>query len=372
LSNRSKRYKKTDPPESRSFKGFDLGEQPNILGSGDFSFIELLNSAKIFACAYGLQQVEGFSQPVPFLALVGENQAGLEKAFEVFAGWGCESDGDVVDIHVLLRSDGTYQVWIWPEMERALYKIVPETNLYRANFVNAAWIKQLDTTHPAMHKLRRYCDLPISPVLFTAATGDPRDVPRDSLRVAPVSRLPRLIKFDLKIVAEGGKLGKPPFYPNEKDIPREARDDPTKAMLPHTYCWRRRKTMDIVFPISRERVRRVGLVARVRSLPGYANVTETQVVQAAINLMLSNEITPGDRHYSEITDRFTETVWAKIANRRETADNKSEPATYEPSAIARQIDLDVRHVLRQRGVPIRGVKFSSLQGIFRRKGYIDD
>jgi hypothetical protein len=138
----------------------------------NLSFIDFLNSAKIFACAYGLQQVEGFPQLVPFLALAGENQAGLEQAFKVFAAWGCESDGDVVDIHVLLRSDGTYQVWVWPEIERTLYRIVPETNLYRANLFNMAWIKKLETTNPAIHDLRRYCDLPISPVLLHSRCRD--------------------------------------------------------------------------------------------------------------------------------------------------------------------------------------------------------
>jgi hypothetical protein len=99
---------------------------------------------------------------------------------------------------------------------------------------------------------------------------------------------------------------------------------------------------------------------------------KTQVVQAAINLMLSSEIAPDDRHYSKITDKFMETVWSKITNRRELADNGTEPTQYELAVIAQQIDLDIRHVLRQRGVPVSGAKFSTLQGLFRRKGYIDD
>src|SRR5467141_2998432 len=94
------------------FKGFDLGEQQTVMGVADFSFIEFLNNAKVFACAYGVQGVEGFPQPIPYLALVGENRAGFEEAFKVFARWGCQSDGDVVDVHMALRSDGTYQIWV--------------------------------------------------------------------------------------------------------------------------------------------------------------------------------------------------------------------------------------------------------------------
>jgi hypothetical protein len=372
LKKKSRIRKKNNSNVASSFKGFDLGEHQTILSVADFSFIEFLNNAKVFACAYGVKGMEEFPQPVPFLGLIGENRAGFEQAFKVFAGWGCEADGDIVDIHIALRNDGTYQLWVGPETERTLHRIVPEASLYRADFFNVVWVKKFDTTNPQIQQLHRHCDSAISPVLFTAAVGDSQYATRDSPRFTFVDGLPRLIKLDLKITAERDKPGDPRFHVKEYDIPKKERDDPRKVMSPYTYCWRRRKTIDIAFPVSRERVRRAGLVGQIRSLPGYTDVSETQVVQAAINLMLSSEIAPDDRHYSKITDKFMETVWSKITNRRELADNGTEPTQYELAVIAQQIDLDIRHVLRQRGVPVSGAKFSTLQGLFRRKGYIDD
>jgi hypothetical protein len=110
----------------------------------------------------------------------------------------------------------------------------------------------------------------------------------------------------------------------------------------------------------------------VRSLPAFADVSETQVVQAAINLVLSDELISGDRYYSKIEKDLSEQIWNHVAQRYEIADSQPKPLDQNPAVIGHQLALDVRHILGQHGVPTSGKKFVKLQALYRRKGYIDD
>lgn len=341
----------------------------NVMAVSDVEFNQALIDAGVFCCAYGHRQVKGFPAPIPSLTLVGENRAAFERAFEHFAHWGCVEDGDSVDIHMMLKLNGTYEMWIGPEIERSTYRMVPQAELYRPLMFNVSWVKSFDSTQPVVRNLKRYCESPISPVAVTAALGNPRRL--NVNRIDPIDGLPRLVKFELQIIDEGEAGADPRFHPrNEHPKPnREALGDP---LSPAEYCRRRKRTIDIAFPVSRERVRRSGLLNRVRELPTFAHVSDTQVVQAAINLMLSAELSPGDRHYSQIAKGLSKKIWDHIASRFETANGKLSPADQEPAIVARQLELDVRHVLMQHGVPTAGERFEKLQAFFRRKGYIDD
>jgi len=335
----------------------------------DFDFNKGLIEAGVFACAYGYERVAGFPTPIPALTLVGKKPEGFERAFAHFARWGCERDGDTVDIDLLLKLDGTYEMWIGPEIERVMYRTVPQADLCRPMMLNVAWVKSFDSTHPAVRELKEYCKAAISPVVVTAARGDPTNP--DITQIKTIANLPRLVKFNLRVVEEAESGDDPRFRVRDRP-PDPRRSDPREPLSPEEYCWRRKRSLDVAFPVSRERVRRSGLVLRVRELPGFEQVVESQVVQAAINLMLSAELVPGDRHYSQVAGDLPGKIWSRVFSRTETANNDVRPADQEPTAVAQQLELDVRCVFLQHGVSTAGKTFGEVQALFRRNGYVDD
>lgn len=338
-----------------------------VLSSIDFN--KALVDAGVFSCAYGFKEIEGFPRPIPSLMLVGENPDGFEAAFQHFSRWGCEEDGDVVDVHMVLRVNGTYEMWIGPEPERSMYRRVPQADLYRPWMFNVSWIKKFDSTQPFVRELKRYCESAISPVAFGAAKGDPKT--KDINSITPINGLPRLVKFELKIIEES-ECGDDPRFRMSQKRPKH-QQSPTRAPLsPQKLRASRRRILDVAFPVSRERIRRSGLLESVRDLPGFSAVTETQVVQAAVNLMLSAELVRGDHHYSQIGRDLAQQIWNHVSGRFEFANGVDTPLEAEPMIVAHQLELDVHDVLMKVGVPTAGRAFVQLQAEFRRMGYVDD
>jgi hypothetical protein len=78
--------------------GYDLGHRKHIIALADISFQNALIDAQIVACGYGYHRPTGFPTPIPALTLVATHEEPIRQAFEEFKRWGCEHDGDVVDI----------------------------------------------------------------------------------------------------------------------------------------------------------------------------------------------------------------------------------------------------------------------------------
>jgi len=145
-----------------SNKGFDLGEQMGVMGISSPDLSKTLADAGVFSCAYGYDKVQGLASPLPAITLIGENAKAFKDVFEQFKNWGCEEDGDVVDIGILLHNDGSYEMRIGPELERAMYRTIPQAALCRSHMMNVYWLKMFDTTHPVLRKLEEYCRRSIS------------------------------------------------------------------------------------------------------------------------------------------------------------------------------------------------------------------
>ena len=138
---------------------------------------------------------------------------------------------------------------------------------------------------------------------------------------------------------------------------------------PVVYAQLRRKTIDVAFPVSRERIRRAALGGVVRAFEGFKDVANNQIEQAAINLLLSAEIAEGRAHFAGFGGDFRKLVWTHILNRIERADGKDTVAGLDPRTVANQIELDVMATLTRSGGRPRGTHFRSLQALFRQKGY---
>ena len=343
--------------------GFDFGERPVVAAMTDTSFNQALIDGKVIGCAYGFSFIPGFSEMIPLLTFVGTNEEGLRDAFEQFRAWGCEDDGDVVDIHLLLNNDGSYRAWLGPETRRLLFRCIPQADLFEPLVLNLSWIKGMDTTNPFLFELKEYLASKITPVAISAATIS-TDKPLATSNLIDMADLPGFVKFDLQILHETDHPDDPRFKLLKEGPPRRG-----PKTSPKKQAEVRERLFDVAFPVLRERVRRSGLCEDLRKQELLKEVREVQVVQAAANLILSDELNRGDRHYLQLAGDRPEQIWEHLRNRREWADGIDQVVGLSQDAVAQQIELDVRHVLARVGVPAASMKFASLQQMFLRKGY---
>lgn len=365
---RSKKKSKDRTSTQQVERGFDFGDRKHIIALADISFQQALSDAQIVACGYGYHQPTGFPGPIPALTLLATHEEPLRQAFEEFRRWGCEHDGDVVDMNILLKKDGTYELRVSPETDRAMFRLVRQADLYHPLMVHAWWVKPFDSTHPMLRDLKRYTDGALHPISVWAGMAPESLNPAD---IKHIDGLPEFIKFDLQIIDEESVVGDPRFAFRNKGRKRP-RGLPSPKPTPEDLCLGRRKMFDLAFPVSRERVRRSGLVEEVRTLPIFETVSETQVVQAAINLILSNELVGGDRHYTKAGQDLQTEIWKHIDKRLEMATGENLGTEIDASAVAHQLELDVGYALALHKISTRSKPFSDLQERFRRDGYIDD
>jgi hypothetical protein len=365
---RSKKKSKDRTSMRKVERGFDFGDRKHIIALADISFPQALSDAQIVACGYGYHQPTGFPGPIPLLTLVATREEPLRQAFEEFKRWGCEHDGDVVDMNLHLKKDGTYEMRIAPEADRAMFRLVRQADLYYPLMMHAWWIKPFDSIHPMLRELKQYTDSTFHPVSISAGMAPESRNPAD---IKPIQGLPELIKFDLQIVDEESVVGDPRFSLRNKGRKRP-RGLPDPKLTPEELCLGRKKLLDVAFPVSRERVRRSGLVDEVRTFSLFEAVSETQIVQASINLILSNELVSGDRHYTKASQDLQTQIWKHIDKRLEMAVGENLGREIDSSAVAHQLELDVRYALALHKISTKSTPFSDLQERFRRDGYIDD
>jgi hypothetical protein len=265
-----------------------------------------------------------------------------------------------------LKNDGTYEMRVAPEADRAMFRIVRQAELYQPLMVHAWWVKPFDSTHPMLRELKRYTETALHPVSIWAGMA-PKN--RNPAEIKPIDGLPEFIKFDLQIVDEDSAVGDPRFFFRNKGRKRP-RGLPGPKLTPEDLCLGRKKILDVAFAVSRERVRRSGLVERVRSLSTFRTVSETQVVQAAINLILSKELC-GDLHYTKTRADLPSEICKHLEQRLEMATGES-MIDHDPSVVAYQLELDVHYALGLHDISTKGKPFSDLQKYFRDNAYIDD
>lgn len=357
MNRRKNRRDRNRVAEVAAGRGFDFGRRMRVMALSDITFNQLLIDAKVIGCAYGLGSYPGYEYPIPALTLIATDVDKIREAFEQFRAWGSEADGDVVEVTLVLQRNGGYQLWVGPEPSRALHRIIPHADLCDPLSMGLSWIKQIDSTSSAVHELRAYLEAQrLAPVLVGAASGDPHLGPT-SIRTIEV---PQLLKFDLAIVTEES---------HRERVRPAGEDRRNRITSPEEINRNRSKILSIAFPISQERVRRQKLLEAVRQLPACSTVSSDQVAQAAINLLLSDELNEGDRHFVGLGAKYQEEIWQHIFGRTEIADGKALPSWLTEHAVAKQVEMDVRQVLGEEGVPVAGEKFQKLQALFLRKGY---
>ena len=104
-------------------------------------------------------------------------------------------------------------------------------------------------------------------------------------------------------------------------------------------------------------------VAALASTP----VSDSQIEQAAINVILSREWAGGRDHYAGIANLDTE-WWERVGRRVEIAGTPDTISEIDPAIVLRQLTLDVEHTLRRHGASV-SPKFQTNQKLFMRLGY---
>ncbi|HEY4135527.1 MAG TPA: hypothetical protein VGO34_09950 [Alphaproteobacteria bacterium] len=367
-----KKNKHRVTPKDRTNKnrGFDLGDQQGVILLPDVSFASALHKAEVVGCAYALGGLTGYPGAVPWLSLVCRNAEPMRAAFKSFEKWGCEADGEVVDLQILLKKDGKYFLVISPEADRAIFRLGPH-QLTRPLFLSQFWIKEYDTTNSFLHQLKSHCDSGLGPVVLSAATLPAKGAPLIPENIGRIEGLPSIIKFNIKIRTEEED-------PNHWLVdPRAKRTRPpggagpaSPKPSPREYAAARRRTIDTAFPVTRERIRRALLVDSIQAIPGFKTVGRSQIEQAAINLMLSVELCDGTPHYATLDEKYRDTIWKHIEDRVEYADGKSIPSLPSLDATCTQIRADITELVTRDGADLHQFKkFSSLQAFYDRRGY---
>ena len=133
-------------------------------------FNQNLVDAQVIAIAYGYTQSSAMRSPLPIITLVGRNEAPLKSAFEEFFSWSEQTDGDAVDLQILFRKDGSYDLCIGPEARALNDRALRYDEVFNPITLQTLWIKHIDTTSKPFRDLAEYLSGAIRPFILGAAT----------------------------------------------------------------------------------------------------------------------------------------------------------------------------------------------------------
>src|ERR1700730_5149075 len=101
-------------------RGFDFGVPMTAMLVSGLDFPSLLHDSRPLGLAYGYAPSQEVSQQIPVLGLVVRNPEPAAAAFRAFQQWGADSDGDVVELALVMENDHKYTFAISQDMRRLL------------------------------------------------------------------------------------------------------------------------------------------------------------------------------------------------------------------------------------------------------------
>ena len=330
-------------------------------------FLDHLGEASIVAVAYGSEWSEALGADIPSMSLVARRAEPLREAFKIFAAWSDESDGDAVELTVVLKESGGFLLGISPEYGRLACRCVgfDRTSVSPLAFA-PVWCHSIKTAHRHLIQLRSYAQKPIAPFLFGGVTlsgllthSDP-DVPE----VAAVPGLTSILKFEItfadETAVEPGGMGElllrtaSPAHQSS-----ETRSPPTHRTIGDIGSERAR-ILRTHFPVTLERLHRSGRLQHLRTtVAPDADVAMWQFEQAYSNLVLSAGSGWGI-HYRRLRPQNARgKILHAIGERYEIADGQPLDA-FTDAQVWEQLMADGRALLRYLNEPADG-SMSSVQ-----------
>jgi hypothetical protein len=327
----------------QSAVGFDYGCLPIAMALAQNDFVRELRAAQIPGVAYSHTWSSDLAADVPIVALTGNNEDYLTRAFKRFNDWADATDGDSVQVTFVVRASGAYVVIIAPEPSRLARRCFRYETCIVPMAMAAQWVLEIDSAGPSMEGFRRYCEHPITPFLFTAVAieanaGSPP-------RLASIPGMPRILKFDARFIdAEAEAPGSVASL--WADDTSKTKVESGKALDPIEIAHQRRNTLQTNFPVTLTRMH-----VRSAHRPELDELQRIgfrgwQLEQAFCNIVLRDAL-PEDVASHDLENQRTAVLRA-LRGRREVATGEALPAVTNNELI-QQILADGNALLRHLG-----------------------
>jgi len=271
--------------------GYDYGIPAHALLAIDTAFIRLLYEAKIVGCAYGYVPSPDADLPLRIFSLVAQNADPARQAFEIFKQWADAIDADCVRLEIVLLAAGGYLLTIGPEPDRSSVRLAGYGSLFQPITMAFTYVKKLDTVSEGLFDLRDYKELPISPVMFTAAVTSARE-PTAKIILEPIAGCPELIKFEFKITEES-EARRSPFMSalidgvDKSDTKHDRNSSAPEELAPEQIAKRRAKMLKRCFPVTLHRIHITPPLQALKGTFTARGIRDWQVDQAICNLQIS-------------------------------------------------------------------------------------
>jgi hypothetical protein len=302
-------------------RGFDFGIPVKAMLVGTSEFHNHLHDAGALALAYGYASCELIGHSIPILSLVVKNASPILTAFKEFERWGSNTDGDVVDIGLVIESEAKYTLTITREVRRFVDQMTRFDRALMPMSISATWMFPMPISGP---HVRQFCEWrrgPARPFLFSAATvPSGLDVKKAGPNtIQPIPGLRSILKFHCEIV-EPGVPTKSPLGEivsrfskggmSGKKRPAMSSGFPDKANSPAEIHIHRDRILRTYFPVTMERLALFRLPADIEVLLAENALANWQIQQAICNISLSKKISNGDLHYKNLAsgDEFARNV----------------------------------------------------------------
>jgi hypothetical protein len=353
---RSKRRKKRsggrsassgDGQQERTPIGFDYGCLPRTMVLSSFDFVQNMSRAGVVGVAYGRRWSNAVGAQLPEITVIAEDPDRLRRAFEEFARWASQSDGDALEVTIIFRDAGGYILALSPNLVRLESRCLGFDRTQEAIPTFAVWCKPVDTTSPVLRDLREYSAHFSAPILFNGAqiaAGAGSLNLTIGTPLHAITGLEPLLKFELTFVDEN--LVVPGTIAAMALRLQAASDEPgggTQATpqpdAPLTIAKRRNRALRTHFPVTLERLRRGKSVDLVCAELAPVNAQRWQVEQAVCNLTLAADLPSGVRPRGP---RVSVTkLMDLLKTRYEVADGAS-LAAFSAQQLAPQIMADAK------------------------------
>ncbi|QOW24822.1 hypothetical protein [Lysobacter sp. H23M47] len=333
---------KADRDLIRDAGGYDWGWPSVRMVSANPELIRRLRDAGFHGCGYGLLSENG----PPFLALVGDNLAGMKSVLALMREWVDVVGPNAVKVEILLDGPG-YVLTVSQQHSLLRWRLDGLNTSDHPLVVTMSITKRLDTRHPFLERLADYSRRPIAPLLLTVA-GPP---PNAKSRFGALDTTGFQPEMEGSIMLPGIDVyAKPEDRPRDSMVkleseipsPSERRWPPEQSVDAASVSRERERRLMATFPktmhVLRHRNSTFSVLDQLRSR-GCAN---WQVEQAICNLRLREHIP------SNQTGNKRLVILEQI--RMEMIEHASMPfdaSAFSLDDILHQISLDTAYVLRR-------------------------
>jgi hypothetical protein len=291
-----------------------------------------LGDADVVGLAYGLQQHDELGM-LPTVSLVCRNVTQAKKAWDAFETWQTETDGDAVSLSWFFYAEGYYQLVIGAEPERLRFRLRGFDDSDDDLIMSGYFKKRFDRISKPTEEFRAYLRKRYSPYLFSACTES----------MTPIG-MP-ILKFH-GVEADVNSLL--PGSPERIILGLETAPERGSKRNVNGAKWRA-KMVKTRFPVTLARLSRDEIAPLLQEASALGFQT-WQIEQAAANLALSNELSPGRPHYASLQrSTAVEAIAAGIRGRREAADSSDFRSLLTLECLLKQLVLDANALLKSIG-----------------------